>query len=88
MSLLQGVVAPVTCTAPSARTNMNKRETIDLIMQRNRTARPEFLVQFSSEELLAYLRQLQNVNRMPAAGEGPIQRPGSQRSNWSDLARC
>ncbi|MBI4578532.1 MAG: hypothetical protein HY718_02450 [Planctomycetes bacterium] len=42
---------------------MSKRETIDRIRQFNPTARPEFLAAFEEAELLAYLHQLQEVDR-------------------------
>ncbi len=40
---------------------MSKRETIERIMACNPTARPEFLAEFSLDELAAYLRQLESV---------------------------
>lgn len=42
---------------------MNKRETIDLIRRSNPSAHPEFLASFDQDELLAYLHQLQEVER-------------------------
>lgn len=40
---------------------MNKREIIDHIRRLNPTAAPTFLADFGEEELLAYLRQLKEV---------------------------
>lgn len=37
---------------------MSKRELIDYICEINRSARPEFLVNFSEEDLNAYLEHL------------------------------
>jgi len=37
---------------------MSKRDMIDRIRRLNPTAQPEFLASFDEEELLAYLRQL------------------------------
>jgi hypothetical protein len=42
---------------------MSKRETIDLIRRFNNTAQPEFLANFDQEDLLAYLHQLQELER-------------------------
>ncbi len=42
---------------------MTKRETIDRIITRNPSARPEFLAEFTAEDLDAYLRQLESVKR-------------------------
>jgi hypothetical protein len=42
---------------------MSKRETIDLIRHFNPTAQAEFLASFEPVELLAYLHQLQEVER-------------------------
>jgi hypothetical protein len=42
---------------------MSKRETIDLIRRFNPTAQPEFLASFEQMDLLAYLHQLQEVER-------------------------
>jgi len=40
---------------------MTKRDVIDRIMQRNPTAKPEFLCEFDAGDLEAYLRQLEAV---------------------------
>ncbi len=40
---------------------MSKPEIIDRIRRMNPTAKPEFLASFSDEDLLAYLRQLQEL---------------------------
>lgn len=49
---------------------MSKRETIDRIRRLNPTAMPEFLATFQQLDLLAYLHQLQELDRerreMPA----------------------
>ncbi len=42
---------------------MSKRETIDLIRRINPSAQPEFLSHFEQMDLLAYLHQLQEVER-------------------------
>ncbi len=42
---------------------MTKREAIDLIRRINPTAQPDFLADFQQEDLLAYLHQLQEVER-------------------------
>lgn len=42
---------------------MNKREIIDHIRELNTTAQPDFLADFAPEDLLAYLHQLQEVER-------------------------
>lgn len=42
---------------------MSKRELMDRIIQINRSARPEFLQQFSETELDEYLRQLESIGR-------------------------
>lgn len=42
---------------------MNKRTIIDHIRQLNSSAQPEFLAGFAQEQLLAYLHQLQEVER-------------------------
>jgi hypothetical protein len=41
---------------------MSKREIIDCIIEINRTARPEFLAQFSAEDLDKYLDNLLEVD--------------------------
>lgn len=41
---------------------MNKREIIDLIMEINRGAKPEFLAQFSREDLDLYLEHLMDLD--------------------------
>ncbi len=41
---------------------MSKREIIDCILEINRTARPEFLAQFSLEDLDKYLDNLLEVD--------------------------
>jgi len=42
---------------------MSKRETIDRIRRLNPTAMPEFLATFEDGDLLAYLHQLQELDR-------------------------
>lgn len=42
---------------------MSKRETIDRIRHLNPTAQPEFLATFEPGDLLAYLHQLQELDR-------------------------
>ena len=42
---------------------MSKREAIDQILRVNRSARAEFLASFDRDELLAYLHQLQELER-------------------------
>ena len=42
---------------------MSKREAIDQILRVNRGARADFLAGFDRDELLAYLHQLQEVER-------------------------
>lgn len=42
---------------------MSKRETIDRIRRLNPTAMPEFLATFQEMDLLAYLHQLQELDR-------------------------
>lgn len=42
---------------------MNKRDIIDRIRRLNPTARPEFLASFAVDDLLAYLHQLQELER-------------------------
>jgi hypothetical protein len=41
---------------------MSKRELIDCILEINRTAKPEFLAQFSAEDLDMYLENLLEVD--------------------------
>ena len=41
---------------------MSKREIIDYILEINRSAKPEFLAQFSIEELDLYLEHLMELN--------------------------
>lgn len=41
---------------------MNKREIIDYIMEINRSAKPEFLAQFSREDLDLYLEHLMEAD--------------------------
>jgi len=41
---------------------MSKRELIDCIMELNRTARPEFLAQFETEDLDLYLEHLMEAD--------------------------
>ena len=40
---------------------MTKRETIDRIVAHNPSAKPEFLAQFTSNQLRDYLRQLESL---------------------------
>jgi hypothetical protein len=42
---------------------MNKRDMIERIRDLNPTATPEFLARFNDEDLAAYLRQLQELER-------------------------
>lgn len=42
---------------------MNKRDLIDRIRDLNATATPEFLASFSEDDLVAYLKQLQELER-------------------------
>lgn len=42
---------------------MSKRDLIDRIRRLNPTARAEFLASFNEDDLLAYLHQLQEVER-------------------------
>jgi hypothetical protein len=51
---------------------MSKREMIDRIMARNPSARPEFLADFSEEELGAYLHQLESVGDTPPSAHGAL----------------
>ena len=44
---------------------MTKRETIDRIVAHNPSARPEFLVEFTPDELRDYLRQLESLEDSP-----------------------
>ncbi len=44
------------------RVHMSKRELIDCICEINKTAKPEFLVAFSEEELKAYLEHLMELD--------------------------
>jgi len=41
---------------------MSKRELIECICEINKSAKPEFLVNFSEEELSAYLEHLMELN--------------------------
>ncbi len=41
---------------------MTKRETIDQIIARNKSARAEFLAEFDEDALGAYLRQLKSID--------------------------
>lgn len=41
---------------------MSKREVIDYIMEINRSAKPEFLAQFSKEDLDLYLEHLMEID--------------------------
>jgi hypothetical protein len=42
---------------------MSKRDLIDQIRRLNPTAKPEFLAEFEEQALLAYLRQLSDLDR-------------------------
>lgn len=44
---------------------MTKRETIDRIVVRNPSAKPEFLAEFTPQELRDYLRQLESLDGSP-----------------------
>ena len=44
---------------------MSKRELIDFICQINRSAKPEFLARFSTEELDKYLAHLMELDLEP-----------------------
>lgn len=50
---------------------MRKREIIDSIMQLNRSARVEFLADFSERELLEYLHHLRSVLDPPLVEQVP-----------------
>ena len=54
---------------------MTKRETIDRIVAHNPSAKPEFLAQFTAQQLHDYLRQLELLITQPvgniAAGASP-----------------
>ena len=41
---------------------MSKREVIDYIMEINRSARPEFLAQFTKDDLDLYLEHLMEID--------------------------
>ncbi|HUU84072.1 MAG TPA: hypothetical protein VM243_11270 [Phycisphaerae bacterium] len=41
---------------------MTKRETIDRIVARNPSARPEFLAEFTPRQLCDYLQQLESLD--------------------------
>ena len=41
---------------------MSKRETIDFIMEINKSAKPEFLAQFPQDELDVYLEHLMELD--------------------------
>ena len=47
----------------TGKENMSKRETIDQIRRFNPSAQTDFLASFDQDELLAYLHQLQEVER-------------------------
>jgi hypothetical protein len=53
---------------------MTKRETIDRIVARNPSARPEFLAEFTPEELGDYLRQLESVPAPTEQDAPPVDR--------------
>ncbi len=44
---------------------MTKRDAIERIMQRNRSAKPEFLAEFSDRDLHDYLHQLESLDDRP-----------------------
>lgn len=46
---------------------MSKRELIECICEINKSAKPEFLANFSEEELSAYLEHLMELNLEEAA---------------------
>ena len=50
---------------------MNKRDLIDQIRRLNPSALPEFLATFDQADLLAYLYQLQELERERRAQSGP-----------------
>lgn len=47
---------------------MDKQELIDCICEINKTAKPEFLAQFSEEELNAYLEHLMELDLEELSG--------------------
>jgi hypothetical protein len=53
---------------------MTKRETIDQIVARNPSARPEFLAEFTPEELDDYLRQLETLPAPTEQDVSPVAR--------------
>ena len=53
---------------------MTKRDAIDRIMRRNPSAKPEFLAEFSDQDLHDYLDQLESLDdRRPP--QGPSREP-------------
>ncbi len=60
---------------------MSKRETIERILARNPSARPEFLAEFSLDDLSDYLRQLESVSAAPSAACPSADRPAAARSS-------
>ena len=58
---------------------MTKRQAIDRIMQRNPSARPDFLADFTPEELQAYLRQLESLRRYRQPDGSPAAEAAAQR---------
>lgn len=66
-----GVIGRWLCSGPGPKENrrvlsiwvsMDKKELIDCICQINRSAKPEFLANFSQEELSAYLEHLMELD--------------------------
>lgn len=49
---------------------MDKRELIESIREINKTARPEFLAEFSEEELSTYLEHLAELNLEEVSATG------------------
>ena len=59
---------------------MTKSDTIDTIMQLNPTATPEFLAEFTQDELGRYLARLQSQRRAASADRAAKARPGTPLS--------
>jgi len=60
LSILRRLIMCFTCF--EGPEHMSKRELIDYICEINRSAKPEFLANFSEEELNAYLEHLMELD--------------------------
>lgn len=60
-----------------------KNDTMSLIMQLNLTARPEFLAEFSNQQLGRYLQRLRDSRERGATPPGPSFSVDAPRFGWN-----